>query len=296
MNVKSSSSKVKAVALVFLVGCSGWSSAALAEGAARQSNIIHDTSVATMDSSSAGYELDYFHAYKTSKTYAIRLKNGLQASFDFNTGTATIYDGVNHTSVPLEDVLLQANNGNVQAAAEMFEQMYQSIAAANSDSIMAHEGTQGYGAYWFPPPPPIDGSIGDLDGNLWMTPGQGQCWPVPTPCNEWAGGLSNWGAYNQWWNNPFGTPPPTTQPPRPDGCSPGDIDCIVWEHDRENACGELFQDNATLYGLDASVGYVCATAATGAGALACLGSLVVYAGAQYKLQKDTKKCHTPYPG
>lgn len=253
------------------------------------------TAAAGTQSSSTDYELNYFHAYKASKTYAISLKNGLHASFDFEHGTATLWDASgNKTTFSLQQVLLQANNGNSQAAAEMYDQMYQDINAAKSDAITASVGPNSADTHIFPPPPGGTIGIGTLGGPLWSTPTGGDCWPVPYPCQTWAGGLSDWGTYNNWWASGLGDPPPTPTPPDPDKCAPNDIDCKLWEHDRQNACDDLLGDNLTLYGLDVGVGVACGTAASGVGALICAAGLAEYGNAQYKLQKDTKKCRTPY--
>lgn len=117
--------KAKAIALTLLITSIGLGSAAFAASSAHSKTGIQGTVVAATtqtQSSSAGFELDYFHAERVSKTYAIRLKNGLSASFDFQNGTATLTDVTGHqTTLPLEQVLLQATNGNSQAAAQMYD-------------------------------------------------------------------------------------------------------------------------------------------------------------------------------
>lgn len=169
MNVKPVSSKAKAIALSLLIACSGLASTAFAAASTPGSVGIQGANraaAAQTHSSSTNYELDYFHAYKTSKTYAIRLKNGLRASFDFDKGTATLTDVAgNRTTLPLQQVLLEANNGNSQAAAEMYDQMYQSISAANSDAITASVGPEGAGTH--SRPPRGWGGIGGFGGGLW---------------------------------------------------------------------------------------------------------------------------------
>lgn len=71
----------------------------------------------------------------------------MRASFDFANDTATLTDIVSHRSTfPLQQVLLQANGGNAQAAAEMRNQMSQAISAAKADAIMAYAGPSGTSA------------------------------------------------------------------------------------------------------------------------------------------------------
>jgi len=314
--------KAKAIALTLLITSIGLGSTAFAASSAHSKTGIQGTVVAATtqtQSSSAGFELDYFHAERVSKTYAIRLKNGLSASFDFQNGTATLTDVTGHqTTLPLEQVLLQATNGNSQAAAQMYDQLYQSISAAKSDAIMAHAGpasasanfrqpiggTRNVSPNFFFPPPRDTGGLGDDDGSLWATPTGGDCFPIPGSCNEWSGGLSdwgpggmsNWGWYNLWWGSAFGDPPPTSQPPRPDGCAPNDIDCILWEHDRKNACDELVSDNLSQGGMDVATGAMCAVAETPPTALGCLGAFITWGVGLHTLHKHTEQCHTPYPG
>lgn len=200
----------------------------------------------------------------------------------------------------------------------MYDQMYQSISAAKSDAIMAHAGPRSANANFRPstgglrnvnpsfffPPPRDTGGLGDDDGSLWATPTGGDCFPIPGSCNEWAGGLSdwgpggmsNWGSYDLWWGSAFGDAPPTSQPPRPDGCAPNDIDCILYEHDRQNACDDMGTDNLAQGGNDLAAGTACGLAETGVGAVVCAAAIVPFVIGLHKLHKDTVTCHTPYPG
>lgn len=304
MEISSVRSSIKSVVLGVVVLCGAWVSTALAaapmttHAAALVSRATAATSPA---SSSTGFELDYYHADSASKTYAIRLKNGLQATFDFGHDTATLYFGPNLATFPLEQALVQANGGNVEAASEMYDQMYQEITSPHADAIMAYVGTGSYGTLVNPNPPQHGfGSVGDL--GLWSTPTGSDCWPVPYPCNQWGGGLlSDWGPFNQWWGSGLGDPPPTSEPPRPDGCAPNDIDCIIWEHDRKDACDGLFLDSLEDYGMAATAGAACGTALGTAGgfgvsAAACVGALAGFTTTHLRAVKDDQKCHTPYPG
>jgi len=314
--------KVKAIGLILLLVCGGVSNYVFAASPMPGAFGAHGTDLAAAiqaQSSSTGFELNYFHAERASKTYAIRLKNGLSASFDFQNGTVTLVDVTgSQSTLPLERVLLQVTNGNGQAASQMYDQMYQSISAAKSDAIMAHAGpasasanfrqpiggTRNVSPNFFFPPPRDTGGLGDDDGSLWATPTGGDCFPIPGSCNEWSGGLSdwgpggmsNWGSYNLWWGSAFGDPPPTSQPPRPDGCAPNDIDCILWEHDRKNACDELVSDNLSQGGMDVATGAMCAVAETPPTALGCLGAFITWGVGLHTLHKHTEQCHTPYPG
>lgn len=284
----------KLYGLCMLLGSAGFAGSAFAAPPAAPLQILHGAT--THDTGSSNVELDYFHAYMATKTYAIRLKNGLSASFDFQNGIVTLDDGKgNTTTLPLEAVLLKATNGDVQAAADMYDQMYQDISAAHSDSIMAAVGPGTAGTH-FLPPPRGDIGIGDSDLSLWSTPSGGTCWPVPYPCHQWSGGLSDWGVYNQWWGSGFNDPPPTTEPPNPDGCLPNDVDCKIWEDHRKEACDSLFGDTAWTYTFVGLAAGSCALAESGAGAIGCAAAFASAVKSNRKLLKDSKKCRTPYPG
>jgi hypothetical protein len=114
MEIERVSGTTHVVALGLLAACTAFGGTALAAGATSDGiQNANRTAAVRTQSSSTGYELNYFHAYKASKTYAISLKNGLHASFDFEHGTATLWDASgNKTTFSLQQVLLQANNGN----------------------------------------------------------------------------------------------------------------------------------------------------------------------------------------
>src|SRR5690348_1942527 len=314
--------KVKAIGLILLLVCGGVSNSVFAASPMPGAFGAHGTDLAAAiqaQSSSTGFELNYFHAERASKTYAIRLKNGLSASFDFQNGTVTLVDVTgSQSTLPLERVLLQVTNGNGQAASQMYDQMYQSISAAKSDAIMVHAGPRSANANFRPstgglrnvnpsvffPPPRDTGGLGDDDGSLWATPTGGDRFPIHGSCNDGAeglsdwgpGGMSNWGSYDLWWGSAFGDAPPTSQPPRPDGCAPNDIDCILYEHDRQNACDDMGTDNLAQGGNDLAAGTACGLAETGVGAVVCAAAIVPFVIGLHKLHKDTVTCHTPYPG
>ena len=316
MNSRLVPSKTRVIVLSLLVGCSGLGGTAFAASSAPSKHGVQGanvTAAAQAESSSTGFELDYYHAEKMSKTYALRLKNGLRASLDFQNGIVTLTDATGRQKTfPLDQALLQATNGNSQAAVEMYDQMYQSISAAKSDGIMAYAGPGGADANFsqsiglpghvspnfFFSPPRDTGGFGDDDGSLWATPTGGDCFPIPGSCNEWGGGLSDWGQYNDWWGSAFGDPPPTTKPPRPDGCAPNDIDCILHEHDRQNACDALTWDNVKMAGSAIGTGGACYAAVQSAGlaTAACAGAATLLIASVHKVNKDRRQCHTPYPG
>lgn len=322
MNSKLIPNKAKVVALSLLIACSGLGGTAFAASSAPRIGIQGtDAAAATQtQSTSTGFQLRYFHAEGVSKTYALTLRNGLSASFDFETNTVTLIDVAGRQKTfPLDQALLQAANGNSQAAAEMYDQLYQSIVAAKSDAIMVYAGQAGISANarqstagprlspnFFFPPPRDTGGFGDDDGSLWATPTGGNCFPIPGSCDQWEGGLTYFGpgslpggdAYNQWWGSAFGDPPPTTQPPRPDGCAPNDIDCILHEHDRQVACDDNLMDNVAMAGSTLLTAGACYAAVQTAGlaTAACAGSIAGTVVSVHNLEKHSRQCHTPYPG
>lgn len=167
----------------FFVSCA-WCSFAFAAGATQGSNGTHASSAPMVSPGTSGAELEYFHLYKANGTYAIRFKSGLRASLDFNVGTVTLQDGVSRTTIPLADALLEANGGNVDAANQMFNQMYQDVRAAQSDAVMTYASVGTYGSYASPRPPSRgDDGFGGFGDPLWATPGPGgTCWPIPDYC------------------------------------------------------------------------------------------------------------------
>lgn len=305
MNMKPVSGRTRVLVLGVLTGCASIAGTALAAPPASAGGGSNGRVTTQAAASPGGYDLDYFHADRASRTYAIRLQNGTQAEFDFDNGTATLYVSGMPTILPLDQVLIEANGGDVQAASAMYDQMYRSISAPNSDAIMALKSTQPFAhtqTFGGPfDPPPIAGSIGNLDLGLWSMPAQGQCWPLPSPCQKWGGGLTNtkWDNYNNWWSSPYGTPPPTPQPPNPYECPPGDNNCVIHETRREDACNSLGTDQALTAAALITAGKMCADAARtrsiGKG-VACGGSLLGAGALNFKYLRDQKTCRTPYPG
>ena len=126
MEFKKAWIKTKNALLVLLVACVGFGAS---------------STFVWGNTANSGYELNYFHAYRAARTYAIQLQNGLAATFDFRQGTATLYSGPQQFTLPLDQVLLQAANGNSNLAAQMYNQMYGGITAAHSDAIIQSIGT-----------------------------------------------------------------------------------------------------------------------------------------------------------
>lgn len=306
MDVKPALLGRKAMALAVFVALGGFGHAALGSSATHTGTLATNGVTTTQASPSSGFELDYFHTYKASQTYAIALKNGLRALFDFKHGTATIYDtSGGQRAFPLEQALLEASNGDGQAAAEMYNQMKQSLDTVHADAVTDFAGVSAMGTHVSPHPPTGGvGGIGDFGDPTWASPSGGSCWPVTFPCNEWSGALTNfgptagWGMYNDWWGSSFGDPPPTSEPPRPDGCDPHDLNCIVWEHDRQSACDDLIGDSLLSGGAAVAAGLGCGSAVGSGGGLtlACVGGLAAFSGAEVHRQKHLRKCRTPYPG
>lgn len=311
MNFRPDSSKVTTAALSLLIACGGMGGTALAASSTPgMTGAQRAVSAATTQaqSSSAGFQLDYFHVDKASKTYAIQLKNGVSASFDFESGIATLTDITGkQTTFPLEQVLLEEADGDSQVAAELYTQMYQSITAPKSDAIIVYAGTGGTASnfragpgsvspkFWNPPPRDT-GGFGQDEGSLWARPSHGDCFPIPGSCNEWGGGLTSWGDYNNWGQRSFGDPPPTPKPPSPDNCNPGDVNCVLWEHDRQISCDNATSDNLSQVGTDVLAGVACGTSELGVPALVCGGMLIKMATGLHRLHKDQTKCRSPFPG
>ena len=252
------------------------------------------------DSSSPGWQVAYFHKDRASRTYALKLKNGLSAKFDFTRGVATLSYANKQAQYSLNSVILKATNNNAQAASAMYNALYQSISAQHSDQIMHSTANGPAAANALTGPGSWVTSSWDNHDPLFDVPGTpGSCWPVATPCNTYTGGLGNWGTYNNWWTNPFGGSggPSPSQPPNPDGCAPTDIDCKMWEHDRQNACGSINGDIGALLVVDAGTAFACASALASDGSLTlvCAGGLISVQETGNKLETDTQKCNTPYP-
>ena len=256
--------------------------------------------VAQGDTSNSGFELDYYHAYHAKRTYAIRLRNGLRATFDFRHGTATLYANGQQSTMPLDQVLLQAANGNSHLATQMYNQMYQDITATHSDAIMKYVGSSGASNNslhaFLAPPVTIDPGQGANDA-MWSTPDIGDCDPVSEPCQE-SGPMAPFDPYHSWQNVPVGTPPFTDQPPSLDNCAPGDIDCKIWENNRKNACDQLIEDGIANGTAGYVAGDACIAAVGTVGTLtpACGAGFIVYVLSAIKLSKDMYTCNEPYPG
>lgn len=257
----------------------------------------------------SGFALDYFHAYRATRTYAIQLQNGLSATFDFRQDTATLYTGTQQFTLPLNQVLLQAANGNSNLAARMYNQMYDDITAAHSDAIMKSNGARNAGskslrALALAAPsllPGSGGGIGDQDDAMWGLPSGGDCWPIPEPCDQWPDGPVSGpglGTYTFWWNTPYGNDPLTSQPPNPANCAPGDIDCKIWENNRKNACDSSTLDGVKVAGSAVVAAAACASVGESLGTTvsACLGAIALYGAEAASSSEDGKTCATPYPG
>ncbi|MBS0558309.1 MAG: hypothetical protein JSR27_12965 [Proteobacteria bacterium] len=256
----------------------------------------------------SGFALDYFHAYRATRTYAIQLQNGLSATFDFRQDTATLYAGTQTITLPLDQVLLQAANGNSKLAARMYNQMYDDITAAHSDAIMKSTGSRRAGSNSARALaqnaqgllPGDGGGIGDQDDAMWGLPSGGDCWPIPEPCDQWPDGDSGPGlsTFTYWWNTPYGSDPLTSQPPNPDNCAPGDNDCRDWENNRKNACDKDVDDGLALTAsaVLASAACVGALESGGLASYACAGAFAEAVRTAYNNQKDDATCNTPYPG
>ncbi|HET9189649.1 MAG TPA: hypothetical protein VFN69_03660 [Rudaea sp.] len=277
--------KTKNALLVLLVACVGFGAS---------------STIAWGNTAQSGFDLDYFHAYRAARTYAISLQNGLSATFDFRQGTATLYYGPQQITLPLNQVFLQAANGNSNLATRMYNQMYGEITAAHSDMIAKSTGVHTNSLRALSVGPGGATGIGDQNDSMWGWPDSGSCWPVPVPCDQWPDGPSGpgLGTLTYWFNTPFGDDPLTSQPPNPGNCAPDDIDCRIWENDRKNACNQLIQDGVANGAAGYAAGDACIAALGTAGALtpACGGGIVVYVLSAVKLGEDMYTCNKPYPG
>lgn len=274
--------RTKNVVLVLLIACVGLGSS---------------IAVAQSGATNSGFELDYFHAYRQARTYSIQLQNGLAATFDFRHGTATLYYGRQQSTMPLDQVFLQAANGNSNLATRMYNQMYQNITAAHSDTIMKsvpNANTHSLHPLLSTPPGGTIG-IGDSDSAEWAIPVPGDCWPVPIPCQQWPDGA--WGT-TYWFNTPFGSDPFTNVPPNPDNCAPGDIDCKIWENNRQQACDRDFSNGLEITALTVRAAAACTSAieSLGLSSYMCAGALAAVGRAAYNNARDDATCHIPFPG
>jgi hypothetical protein len=276
--------KTKNALLVLLVACVGFGAS---------------STFVWGNTANSGYELNYFHAYRAARTYAIQLQNGLAATFDFRQGTATLYSGPQQFTLPLDQVLLQAANGNSNLAAQMYNQMYGGITAAHSDAIIQSIGTHTNSLRALSVGPGGATGIGDQNDSMWGWPDSGDCFPIPNPCQQWPDGSSGSGLSTLYWfNTPFGSDPLTSEPPNPDNCAPGDYKCYNWETNRENACKRSTRDGVEVAGSALLAGAACASIGETLGATvsACLGSIALYGAVADGSAEDGKTCATPYPG
>lgn len=251
--------------------------------------------------SSTSAHLAYFHADRASKTYYTRLQNGVEATLDFQNDTATLYLDGNQKQYPLQTVLLQASNGNSQAATAMYNQMYQAITEPYSDSIIAPVDSNGSFAStnaFQSAQPETEG----FERGAWSTPLPGQCGPLTHPCSFWQKNFGDLGPTNFWWSSPFGNPfgDPVT-PPDPNSCAPNDDDCRRWERERKDACDEVPWAMTLSVTADAGMAGVCGLAALQSllnpfNDLACIGTIGANAYAGRHVIVTRAKCEDPYPG
>jgi hypothetical protein len=277
--------KTKNALLVLLVACVGFGAS---------------STFVWGNTANSGYELNYFHAYRAARTYAIQLQNGLAATFDFRHGTATLYSGPQQFTLPLDQVLLQAANGNSNLAAQMYNQMYGDITAAHSDAIIQSIGTHTNSLRALSVGPGGATGIGDQNDSMWGWPDSGDCFPIPNPCQQWPDGPSGpgLGTLTYWFNTPFGSDPLTNVPPSPDNCAPGDNACSIWENNRKKACNSLALDGVKIGGSFLAGAGACGSVEVTVGATTwvCLGAAALYSAEVIQGTEDAKTCATPYPG
>lgn len=235
-----------------------------------------------------GWELAFFHQDHSSRSYVIEFKNGYSASFDFLHDTATLSYSGQKVQLPLQSVILKSVGNNSIAAAARYDALQQSVATPNSDMAMGWVlGTGSLSGGLFGAPSP--GASPRLTAP--NAPGPMNCWPVQAPCDGWSTSLGDWGTYHAWWDGPWNQPGPVN-------CAPDDIDCALYEHDRQAACGHFGSNLGIVISTTIGAMAACAgTPLTGGGlVLVCGGATLGDLMAVQQMSNDMDLCHSPYSG